>query len=76
MPRTEVEEREWRQQFLELPDPLASVPARYLSAQGFAERVLRLIAKRQGAGDAPGEILAVVRMRCMDLVWEGDDDGR
>lgn len=72
MPDEEVL-RAWRE--LEAPDPLADVPARYLSASGFAERLLRLIAMRQRAGDAPGEILAIVRMRCMELVMEGEEQG-
>jgi hypothetical protein len=68
--RTEAEEWEWRQQYLLLPDPLATVPARCLSAQGFAERVLRLIAKREKRRSAE-DILALIRERCELLVWEG-----
>ena len=60
---------------LEAPDPLASVPARYLSAEGFAERLLRLIDAQLRAGAAPDVTLSVVQARCAQLVW-GDDDGR
>lgn len=70
---TEVEERERRQRYLELPDPLATVPARFLSAQGFAERVLRLISAQQLKLRPSEETLAVIRERCERLVWEGED---
>ena len=68
MVRTETEEREWRRQYLELPDPLANVPARFLSAQGFAERVLRMIAAGQQEGPAAERTLALIRERCEQLV--------
>lgn len=71
MATTERPDREWRRQYLELPDPLAQVPARFLSAQGFAERLLRLIVAQQDK--QPETILTLIQEQCERLVWEKQD---
>ena len=75
MPEAIPPDEEWEAQYrrlhLESPDPLASVPARYLSAQGFAERVLRMIEAEQQTRP-PEDVLALVRAWCEQLVW-GDE---
>lgn len=65
-------EQQWRRQYLSMPDPLASVPARHLSAQGFAERILRVVATQEREGKSPAEILRLIRERCEHLVWDGE----
>lgn len=64
------------------PDPLANVPARYLSSPGFALRLLRLIARDARVGIAPADTLEAIRSRCEDVaatLWpprEDEEDGR
>jgi hypothetical protein len=65
-------ERERQMRDLELPDPLAVVPARFLSAAGFAERVLRLLVIRERKGRPPEQVLRLIRERCEHLVWENE----
>ena len=65
----EAFEQKARRTYLEAPDPLASVPARSLSAQGFAERVLRMIVRREHDGTSPERTLELIRQRCEYLVW-------
>ena len=52
----------------DVPDPWANVAARYLSSEGFAIRLLRLITEHERAGVAPEEALRVVKARCEALL--------
>lgn len=70
---------------LEGHDPLAEVPARYLSAPGFALRLLRLMDEHQRAGVDAEAILGMVWLRCEGValaLWpreveeEEETDGR
>jgi hypothetical protein len=65
-------ERARRRELLAMPDPLASTPARFLSAQGFAERVLRVILTQEREGTPPETVLRLIRERCEHLVWDGE----
>jgi hypothetical protein len=68
--------RAFRRERLEAPDPLAAVPARFLSAQGFAERVLRMIATQEKEGAPADVVLRLIRERCEHLAWEVSDGHR
>lgn len=63
---------------LEGPDDLATVPARYLSAPGFALRLLRLLMEHERAGTASRETLFILRHRLADVavtLWPDDEEG-
>ena len=62
---------------LEVPDGLADVPTRYLSAAGFGLRLLRLIARDERVGVTPADTLEAVRLRCEDVavtLWPSLED--
>ena len=65
----ESDRERWRR-YLEAPDPLAAIPARYLSARGFAERLQRYIEGQRRAGATAAVILEEVQARCEELLRE------
>ena len=64
------------------PDPLADVPAQFLSARGLAVRLLRLMNEHRRAGTDPEAILGLVWLQCEGAAAmapapdEEDADGR
>jgi hypothetical protein len=62
----------------DVPDDLDQVPSRYLSAVGFAARIVRLIVRLKREGHAPGAILDSAQALCVSVVLghaEEHEDG-
>ncbi len=52
------------------PDPWANVPSRYLTSQGFAVRLLRLIAEHRRTSASAEALLEVIEARCRQLLGQ------
>ncbi len=56
----------------EAPDPWGNVPSRFLTAEGFAVRLLRSIEGLERDGTPPEVLVRILRRRCEDLVKRRD----